>query len=158
MRLFTTWRYHPCVVLALLNAIVLPLQFTREVYINQAMQPSRVTNFGSVASLVTKPKGMVVTTSGPDSTSKAPVIRKDPDAIHRTGSLRDLWLICQKPGNKAALKEFLSVSPHLCRRTISYGKSHSYGLGWYPTHPNGYVGLSPKLRKQASSPPFLYTN
>lgn len=97
---------------------------------------SRVTNFGSVAGLMVKPKGMKDTKTEPPTPSGASkvVIRKDPDAIHRTGSLRDLFELCRLPGKKKELKAFLKVSPHLCRRTISYGKSHSYGIGWYPCH------------------------
>ena len=96
---------------------------------------SRVTSFGAVAGLVSKPKGMGEKEKpSMEGVARAVVVRRDPDAIHRTGSLRDLFELCRLPGKRKELKAFLKVSPHLCRRTITYGKSHSYGIGWYPCH------------------------
>ena len=92
-------------------------------------------SLSSVAGLVTVPKGFFAAEKKPSSTvGSAAVVRKDPDAVHRTGSLRDLFEMCRLPGKKRELKAFLKVSPHLCRRTITYGKMHSYGIGWYPAH------------------------
>jgi hypothetical protein len=48
-------------------------------------------------------------------------LRIDPDAAHRTGSLRDLFELCRRPGRTKELKEFLEVSPFLARRPIRYG-------------------------------------
>ena len=47
--------------------------------------------------------------------------RIDPEAVHRTGSLRDLFELCRRPGCKKMLEEFLSKSPFLARRPIRYG-------------------------------------
>jgi hypothetical protein len=102
---------------------------------------SHKVTFASVAGLVTAP-GAPKPPSKEDTSDrmlKMRVVRKDPDAVHRTGSLRDLFEICRLPGKRRELKEFLKVSPHLCRRTITYGKSHSYGIGWYPCHYPGYA-------------------
>lgn len=95
-----------------------------------------------VAGLVSKPAGM----RGEDKAKRADaesaavvVVRRDPDAVHRTGSLRDLFELCRQPGKAKELKAFLKVSPHLCRRTIVYGKMHSFGIGWYPCYYPGSV-------------------
>ena len=112
------------------------------------MHPSRVTSMASVAGMVSGPKGMHAAAESKKKDEAGAivavprVIRRDPDAIHRTGSLRDLFEMCRLPGKKRELKEFLKVSPHLCRRTITYGKGHSYGIGWYPCHYPGCVSVA----------------
>ena len=62
------------------------------------------------------------------------VYRADPDAVHRTGSLRDLFELCRRPGGKKSLEEFLSKSPFLARRPIRYGKRFSGGIGFQPCY------------------------
>jgi hypothetical protein len=114
----------------------------------KGMHPSRMTSMASVAGMVSGPKGMHAAAESKKKDEAGAivavprVIRRDPDAIHRTGSLRDLFEMCRLPGNKRELKEFLKVSPHLCRRTITYGKGHSYGIGWYPCHYPGCVSVA----------------
>lgn len=81
----------------------------------------------------------------------APKYRIDPDAVHRTGSLRDLFEICRRPGCKKSLAQFLETSPFLARRPIRYGKRFSGGIGfqtcYYPGRyyygSKGYPDVSP---------------